>query len=398
MNMTNDTLLSSYLKRLEAWVIAWQGRYRSDIYFQATLNITILLGALSIICLGLFWSMIHYTNERIVHTIVGNIQAIVESTPQEPQSLSTAIHSIQIESIWYVFIGVGIIAIIFGYLFARFMLWPTRETLESQKRFISNVAHELRTPLSTIKTSTEVALLDEHIQPSMRAVLDDIVRELDRISEVINNLLSLNTLTRPERIQLRNVDLGPLVDKVVARHASLARERNVEVIVKKDSYGLVLGNATALEQVITNLVKNAISYTQKNTHGTVTISLHPDYRGTVVLSIADTGIGMSQRDLEHVFEPFYRVDTSRVRNIYKSGSGLGLTIVNEIVRAHHGKIHIQSAHNQGTTVSVYLPVGSEQEEASQKKASPTKQGEISVDFSHVLPSVETKPSKKQPGA
>jgi signal transduction histidine kinase len=96
--------------------------------------------------------------------------------------------------------AMSITGAVFGYLFFRFMLMPTRNTLYYQKLFISNVAHELRTPLSTIKTSTEVALLDEHLTPTVVKTFGEIGHELDRISEIIDNLLSLNTLTRPERI------------------------------------------------------------------------------------------------------------------------------------------------------------------------------------------------------
>lgn len=349
----------------------------------------VLFAALVVVCVGLFWFVLHYTNEAVVRAIVGNIRAIVSGV-STPEPLTLSIHSIQIASVWYVFLGLVCVAGIFGFLFARFMLWPTRNALHYQKIFISNVAHELRTPLSVIKTSTEVALLDEQIAQPMRDTLDEIVGELDRISEIINNLLSFNSLMRPERIQLSPVEMGPLVDSVVKRLSTLADEREVAIEVQKDLYGVVRGNATALEQVVSNLVKNAINYTQKGT-GVVTISIQPNYRGSVIFSVADNGIGISQKDLVHVFEPFYRADTSRMRDIRHSGSGLGLTIVNEIVRAHHGKIHIQSARNQGTTISVFLPVGITEEEPRAQITEPG-QSEFSVDFSSSFSDVSsTKP-------
>jgi signal transduction histidine kinase len=284
-------------------------------------------------------------------------------------------------------IGVALLAMaaigsIFGYLFFRFMLQPTRNTLYYQKLFISNVAHELRTPLSTIKTSTEVALLDDKLSTPIKHTFDEIIRELDRISEIINNLLSLNTLVRPERMRFSSVDLGPLVEAVSKRLMPLARERRVSVTVRKDGPLNVWGNAVGLEQVLTNLIKNAITYTQKNGNGLVNISLHPDYQGSVVFSVADNGIGIAQSDLAHVFEPFYRADLSRVRSVKSTGSGLGLSIVNEIVRMHHGKINIESAHNQGTTVSVVLPVATTKQVAPEIKKN--LRNHLSVDFSNKL--------------
>ncbi len=228
-----------------------------------------------------------------------------------------------------------------------------------------------------------MALLDDELPAAMRGVLDEIVQELDRISEIINNLLSLNSLTRPERMQLRNVGLGQLVDTVVGHYRLLAQERNVEIVVKKDLYDIVWGNATGLEQVVTNIIKNAINYTQKNSGGVVTVSLQPDYRGSIIFSVADNGIGISRKDLVHIFEPFYRADTSRVRDIRKGGSGLGLAIVSEIVRAHHGKIAIESARNKGTTVSVSLPIGTAHEAPGHSAATAAaERNEMSIDFSH----------------
>lgn len=369
------------MKRFAAWATAWQERYEADVFLRATVSIVILLAALVLVCVTLFWFVLHFTNQAVVHAIIQNIRAIVVGG-STPAPLQTSIQSIQTASVWYVFLGLVAVAGIFGFLFARFMLWPTRNALYYQKLFISNVAHELRTPLSVIKTSTEVALLDEELPQPMQETLGEIVLELDRISEIINNLLSLDSMTRPERMQLGNVELGPLIDAALERLRLLAREREVTVVVEKDIFGVVWGNATALEQVITNLIKNAINYTQRGA-GKVTISIHPNYRGFVVFSVADNGIGISQKDLVHVFEPFYRADTSRVRDdIRKSGSGLGLTIVNEIVRAHHGKIHIQSTRNQGTTVSVLLPVGAQKDGPPLAQAA--GESEISLDFSNGL--------------
>jgi signal transduction histidine kinase len=253
-----------------------------------------------------------------------------------------------------------------------------REILESQKVFISNVAHELRTPLSTIKTSSEVALLDDTMPPPMRATFREIIEELNRVSEIINNLLSLNTLTRPERMQLTSVDIAPLAELAIRKHALLARERNIRVVLRQEPGALVWGNSTALEQVMINIVKNALSYTPANANGAVTVTVRPHSPDMVLFAVQDTGIGVSQSDLSHIFEPFYRADTSRNRKIKKSGSGLGLTIVNEMVRTHHGRIRIESQKGKGTTVSIFLPRG-----GLGKKSSQDQEGhsETEVDFS-----------------
>ncbi len=323
--------------------IVWQERYKTDILFRSTVGVVALLTGFALCTLIIFWVLM-----------------------------------LQQANIWLDLLAMLLTGTVFGLLFFRFMLLPTRNTLHYQKLFISNVAHELRTPLSTIKTSTEVALLDDRINVSTTKTFREIVRELDRISEIIDNLLSLNTLMRPERMRFSNTDLGALVEDVVGRHQHLAHERKITVSIKRDGPAIVWGNATALEQVLASIIKNALMYTQKNGTGMATVSLHPDYQGSVVFSVADNGIGIAQNDLAHVFEPFYRADTSRVRSVKSTGSGLGLTIVNEIVRAHHGKIHIESEQKKGTTVSVMLPVG------VTKHMTPEiaqKHSQVSVDFS-----------------
>jgi len=328
------------------WAIASREKYRSDLFFRTTLQIITLQATLVLVCLAAFLFSLYNPADE-----------------------------------WYAFGGVLLLSILCGALLARFTLGPARDTLRYQKLFISNVAHELRTPIAVIKTSTEVALIDDSMPADTQNTFRDIVVELDRISEILNNLLSLNTLTRPERMQFANIELAPLVESVVKRHAILANERGIKVVVQKDSYSTVYGNATALEQVIANLVKNAISYTPKGGDGCVTIEVGPK-SDMMLLSVTDNGIGISQEDLFHIFEPFYRADMSRNRKIKKSGTGLGLTIVNELVRVHRGKIRVQSALRKGTTVAVYLPFGTRRTvSVPDESAILNDNSELSLDFS-----------------
>ncbi len=315
----------NYLKRFEAWAIALRERYTNDLFFHTSLNVIFVSAGFVLVCIAAF-------------------------------ALSSWLPAVS----WYIYVGILLSGTVFWVMLVRVMVRPARDTLHYQKLFISNIAHELRTPLSTIKTSTEVELLDERITGSLRRTLGDTLGELDRISEIINNLLSLNVLNRPGNIEFTTVDCMPLLEGAVKRLAPLARERDIRITVKKKSEGRVWGSAKALEQVMTHLIKNAVIYTPKG-GGRISVSIHPDQHGSIVFSVADTGVGIPPKDLFHIFEPFYRVDMSRTRNVRKVGSGLGLMIVNEIVRAHHGKINMQSTLGQGTTVSVQLPSGVEPE-------------------------------------
>lgn len=338
------------MKQFAAWATALREKYASDLYFRTSVNIVTLQVGFVLVCAGAF--------------------ALSLLFPQKG---------------WAIFGGVIFVALIAGMLLSRFTLGPARDTARYQKLFISNIAHELRTPLSTIKTSSEVALIDEKLDPDLKKTFKEIIEELNRVSEIINNLLSLSTLTRPERMHFSSVDIAPLAEAVVRRHQPLARERKIKMTLRKEPGAVVWGNAIAVEQVMMNLIKNALAYTPKDSGGTIVVTVRPEppagktgSTGMVLFAVADSGIGISQEDLSHIFEPFYRADISRNRTVKKGGSGLGLTIVNEMIRSHHGRIHIESQKRKGTTVSVYLPQGG-------AKGKEVGKHEAYIDFSATSP-------------
>lgn len=207
-----------------------------------------------------------------------------------------------------------------------------------------------------MKTTSEVALLDPDLPREVRRAFVEIVQELNRSSEIINNLVTLNTLQNPERMAVQSLDLAVIVEDMVKRLSSLARERSVRVRVRYSSGSLVIGNRSALEAAVYNLIKNAIAFTPIDTMGTVVVRLVRE-DSVVRLIIEDQGVGMSAEEIRHIFEPFYRADTSRNRAISQSGSGLGLTIAQDIVRAHNGTIQIESKKRVGTIATITLPRG-----------------------------------------
>jgi signal transduction histidine kinase len=340
---------NNYLRQFAAWATAsWEKythSYQSDLFFRTAVHIVALQLGFALLCIG----------------------AILFVATSAGQGLA------MLAALLALSIGAA------GMLI-RLSLKPARDNLRHQKLFISNVAHELRTPLSIIKTNSEVALMDPALDPGLGATFKEIIGELNRISDIINNLLSLNALARPERMQFKNLDLIPLTEAVVMRYQALARERAIRLSVRCERGSIVWGNAVALEQVISNIIKNALSYTPAKDSGSVTVTLRPQ-EGMVLLEVADTGVGMTQEELLHIFEPFYRADSSRNRKGQEEGSGLGLTIVNEMVRAHRGKILVESRRKSpkrpgGTTVSVMLPLGGAAARQAQESS------KTSLDFSN----------------
>ncbi|MHB8710568.1 MAG: sensor histidine kinase [Minisyncoccota bacterium] len=311
-----------YWKRFGVSGIGFTRKYRLDPFFRTEVNIILLQTMFVFLVLALVAAAVFfvYTNK---HDIIG--------------------------------IGIAVIAVTagFGYLVARLTLAPTRTALVTQKRFVSNIAHEIRTPLSILKTNNEVTLLEPNLDPRTRKMLRSNIEETDRIAHTINNFLSMSSFQKPEKIEFIAIDLGKVLGHVLQILTPFAEHKNISIVVKKSEYRVVIGNADALDQILANILKNAITFTKPG--GSILVTIEPDYHGSINFTVEDTGVGISQKDLQSIFEPFYRADYSRNRAF--GGSGLGLSIVKELVRLHRGKISIRSTSGKGTTVLVSFPCG-----------------------------------------
>lgn len=351
-----------FSRRCEEWATDFAYRYRYDLFFRTKANV-VALEFLFVVAVFAGLAVVSHTEYTGITGTLADSMAQTLSAIDAGEFLLTAA----------IFI---VVATGFGLLIASIALRPTRDALASQKEFIGNVAHELRTPLSIVKTNIEVTLLEDKLNPAIRGTLSDNIDELNRTSDIINNLLSLNTLLNPERITFGNVDLGEVTRAAIGKLSRLAEQKRIRLTVHKGEFLIVSGNAAALEQIAHNLIKNALIYTRSG--GEVAVEVAPDYRGYIRLHVTDNGIGIAQDDLLHVFEPFYRADRSRSRE--HGGSGLGLTIVSELVKLHQGKIMIRSTERKGTNVVVSLPCGAIPDASTRDDG--RTQGHLSVDYSH----------------
>lgn len=224
----------------------------------------------------------------------------------------------------------------------------------SRSQFVSNASHELKTPLSTMKILIETMLYQDRLDEAMtKEFLGDINKEIDRLSSIIGDLLTLVKMDDSEtRLSSENVSLNLLLEDNLRRLQPLAREKGVEMSLQLREPLSVTGDPNRLTQVFYNLMDNAVKYTPRG--GRVRVELvRKDKRA--VVRVADTGIGIPKADQIHVFDRFYRVDKARSRET--GGTGLGLSIVKQIVLLHGGTVTLASEEDKGSTFTVELPMG-----------------------------------------
>ncbi|MBA2287392.1 MAG: HAMP domain-containing histidine kinase [Ktedonobacteraceae bacterium] len=232
------------------------------------------------------------------------------------------------------------------------MIGRLDEAFTQQRRFVADASHELRTPVTVIRSITDVALQEPLSLEECVEALCDINAESERLGQLINDLL---TLARADEEQMpmdrEPVRLDLLAIDVVATMEPLAMKRDIKLQTQMLSSVTVLGDTARLIQVLMGLVDNALTYT--NAGGTVTLST--ERRGaTALLVVRDTGIGIAEKDAAHIFERFYRADPARSRAA--GGSGLGLSIADWVVRVHGGSIAVKSQAGQGSAFTVTLPL------------------------------------------
>lgn len=224
---------------------------------------------------------------------------------------------------------------------------------EARNQFVSNASHELKTPLATTKILVESMLYQDDMPPELRReFLTDIDKEIDRLSSVVGDLLTLVHIDSHKlRLRREMMVFADTVRESVRRLTPLAKKRGQEIFVEIADPCEMFADPGKLAQVCYNIIENAIKYTPDG--GKITVSLRRMGRDAV-LDISDTGVGIPEEDLAHVFDRFYRVDKARSRDT--GGTGLGLSIVQQIVRLHAGSVTVQSRRGEGTTFTVQLPV------------------------------------------
>lgn len=335
--------MRNYWKQFEEWATA----LKLDLFFWTRLKLMVLYVVTLTILLFGFNQIIQLSR---------NPETTVAPSPHLLAYIIDAATGGLSRTSVFIFIGILGASFVTSYFLTDVTLRPLRQIMQRQKRFIADASHELRTPLSIMKTNSEVALLDGGSLNPQEAltVTKSNLEEINRMSNILQNLLNLSQIDkRTVDMPFTKVNLLHVVEQSIRSVEPLALRKKITLSLFRADSAMLWGNTTGLEEMTVNLLKNAITYTPEG--GQVSASVKHGAPERIELSIRDTGIGISAKDLPHIFEPFYKADTSRIRREGGS-SGLGLTIVREIIKRHHGSIYIKSAVGKGTRVTILFPL------------------------------------------
>lgn len=233
------------------------------------------------------------------------------------------------------------------------ILVKTQALEASRQEFVSNVSHELKTPITSVKVLAESLLTMPNAEPELyREFLADIVEEIDRENSIITDLLSLVKMDKKvAKLNVEKVDINELIESIVKRLNPIAGKKNIDLGFEPFRPVTAEVDKVKLTLAMTNLIENGIKYNKDD--GWVRVYLNADHK-FLYFKVEDSGEGISEEHQEHIFERFYRVDKARSRET--GGTGLGLAITREVILLHKGAIRVHSVPGEGTTFTVRIPL------------------------------------------
>lgn len=223
----------------------------------------------------------------------------------------------------------------------------------SRQEFVSNVSHELKTPITSIKVLSDSLLMQEDAPVELyREFLTDIAEEIEREDKIITDLLSLVKLDKKAGdLNIVSININELLEQILKRLSPIAKKQNIELIYESFRPVIAEVDEVKLSLAISNLIENAIKYNTEE--GWVRVSLNADHK-YFFIKVADSGIGIPEDEQDSIFERFYRVDKARSRET--GGTGLGLAITRNVIQMHRGAIRVYSKEGEGTTFNVRIPL------------------------------------------
>lgn len=301
----------------------------------------------------------------VVKTEINDEEVMLLSTPFNKNNVDGVVQvykSIELErnllnNLITTFLFVGLISIIIlgiiSYMIAGRSLVPIKKSWKHQKEFVADASHELRTPLTVIQTNLDVALSDEEgtIKENYEWI-NNAYTECDKMSKLINDLLLLAKIDSKQiNLNVKNFNISNLSNEVLNVMKPLINNKDL-ILENKISKNInINGDEDRIRQLMIILLDNAIKYTPEK--GKIKIDIY-ESKSELNIVIKDTGIGLSEKDIDNIFNRFYRVDKARSRD--EGGTGLGLSIAKWIVDVHCGSIRLESKLNVGSTFIVKIPI------------------------------------------
>lgn len=230
------------------------------------------------------------------------------------------------------------------------MLDRLSESFAMQRQFSGNAAHELRTPLAIMQTKLELfAAEHKNLEGDTAELVRSQAEQLDRLSKLVHTLLEMSNLSSAPRSD--RIELAPLVEEIITDLTPLASQNDITMEQDCDNV-VITGSDALIYRLVFNLIENAVKYNRRG--GSVSVSVHKE-NSDVVVRVSDTGCGIPEEYRESIFQPFFRVDKSRSRQM--GGVGLGLALVHEIAVLHGGSVRAEPGNKVGTVFIVTLPAG-----------------------------------------
>lgn len=271
--------------------------------------------------------------------------------PPPPRFLPEDLEAAKEQIIIQIIMINGLIVIFFipaGYFLSGLTLHPIKKTMDEQKRFVSDAAHELKTPLTALKTSLEVSLMDKKLDHKAKKILQENLTDVNSLEKLTQNLLQLAQANN-HNLQFKPVSLEKIINQAIKKINPLASKKQIKIKFKKLTQDYKIpGDETSLINLLVIFLDNSVKYSHSETKIAVTVQ---GLKNSVQVKISDNGIGIEEKHLPFIFNRFYRIDNSRTG----SGYGLGLSVAQKIIKQHHGSVKVESQPGKGTTFTLQFP-------------------------------------------